>query len=188
MAIEKQIAYEGQRTTSTLDSKVRLEQGNGRLIVSDGINNIGLFGYDSVGNIVVKIAKSGYNADTATNDQLVFNSAQNIFKIVKIMNLNVLKAANSSDSGLVSAAHGLSFIPAIIAYASYGIGYQSMPISTPETSATGVGLNVLSSAVYVDSTNIYGETLTPNTGTVHSFYGATVNLDIKVYLMQETAA
>jgi len=58
-----------------------LKSSNGQLLGNDGTNNIGLFGFDSSGNMVVKVARPGFNADTATDSQLIFNSSQNTFKI-----------------------------------------------------------------------------------------------------------
>jgi hypothetical protein len=47
-------------------------------------NGIGtaLFGTYPDGSTAIKVAKSGIEVGSATNDQLVFNSSQNVFKII----------------------------------------------------------------------------------------------------------
>ena len=57
MAIIKSTTYKGQKKTDTLNSKIRIEDGNGRLLVNDGVNNriiIGLLPDGSYGMVVSK--------------------------------------------------------------------------------------------------------------------------------------
>jgi len=188
-----------QPTTSLEDNLAYLNQNFDVIddqdltkIINNGTTPTILFGYQAGGfnglDYGLKVAKPGVDVIHATDDQLVFSSAFNVFKIVKTMTLTLTKAAASADTGLVSAPHDLGYVPTFAAFASYdGTLYQPMPISTPEISGAGVGLTVLSAFAQADSTNVYAELLAPNTGSVHSFYGGVMNIDVKFYLMRETA-
>lgn len=100
MAVVKNVSHKGNDSVSTLGGHVRLEEGQGRLVAYDGSNNLGLFGFDDAGKVVVKVAKEGFDANSASDDNLIFNSNQNIFKInttgtvsINADTLNTAKAA-----------------------------------------------------------------------------------------------
>lgn len=59
MAVTKHVVYKGQKKTDTLDSKLRIEQGNGRLIVTDGTNNRIVLGLLPDGSYGLVISKPG---------------------------------------------------------------------------------------------------------------------------------
>jgi hypothetical protein len=61
----------------------QVDKGFLGMSVNTGTLDTMFAGRDSSGRTVVKIAKDGFDAKTATDDQLIFNSSQNIFKIVK---------------------------------------------------------------------------------------------------------
>jgi hypothetical protein len=182
MAIDStSTTYTGQKKTDTLDSRVRLEEGNRRLIVSDGTNNVALFGYDAAGNIVVKVAKAGYNADTATNDQLVFNSSQNTFKIAYTgsLTLNSRGAATGAVPDTVSYTHNLGYTPAVTAFISYGSTYLPLPFTLYNLTTGAIRCRLYTQVDSSTVTFIYQEW--SGTEGVTAF-------PIKFYLLQETAS
>lgn len=73
----------GQETVDDLSGRVRLDKGNGRLVIFDGQHNIAILGYDDKGKVAVKVAKPGFDANTADDKDLIFNSNQNVFKIIE---------------------------------------------------------------------------------------------------------
>lgn len=64
MAIVKSVRFKGQKKTDTLDSKIRIEEGNGRLIVTDGVKNRILIGKAPDGTYGLWISKPGYDVMT----------------------------------------------------------------------------------------------------------------------------
>jgi len=64
MTIVKNITYKGQKKTDTLDSKLRIEQGNGRMVVSDGTKNRILIGKAPDGTYGIWVSKPGYDVLT----------------------------------------------------------------------------------------------------------------------------
>lgn len=94
----------------------RIQMLNNQIIATDNNNNaVALFGQDSTGNTVLKVAQSGYDARTATNSQLVFNSNQDILKVVLSGTITVSITAGGGAVATV-VAHGLSNIPMAIVY------------------------------------------------------------------------
>ncbi len=147
----------------------------------DGIPNIAI-GLQSDGTSRIRIAKEGRDVTTAADVDLAFNSAQNVFKIVKTGTVN-LPASNvvGSDSAAV-VAHNLGYIPAFVAFIDVGANYLSMPylhiFPAGNTDAGKIGWQAFAQT---DSTNI-------------TFYfvsylsGLSGNLPIRYYIYQESAA
>lgn len=61
MTVTKRITFKGQKKTDTLDSKIRIEDGNGRLLVNDGTNNRIIIGLLPDGTFGLIISKEGYD-------------------------------------------------------------------------------------------------------------------------------
>lgn len=147
---------------------------------ASGIPNI-LIGLDSTGNSRIKVASAGINVTTATDDQLLFNSAQDVFKIVKIMSFSIIQPAATSTS--YSKPHGLSFIPAVMGFLAAGGGlFRPLPTHTSVTSDTVN--HVIQFATWVDcqadATNVtitFRNSLATDVG----------NYNFKIYVLQETA-
>lgn len=79
-------------------------------------NNSILMGYDPdiSSRPVVRIAKEGYDQSTATNDQLIFNSEQNVLKVA----LSGTATVNVTSVGVtasISIDHGLGSPPIVVA-------------------------------------------------------------------------
>ena len=57
--ITESVTYKGQEKTDTLDSKIRIEEGNGRILVNDGTNNRIIIGLLPDGTYGIVISKPG---------------------------------------------------------------------------------------------------------------------------------
>lgn len=197
MALDKEVSYSGQNKVDTLSSKVRLEEGKGRLVAFNGQNNVGLFGYDDAGDIVVKVAKPGFDANSATDDQLIFNSNQNILKIIT-SNIVTIPAKNVSAGSFatdfITIPHGLPEPPLVQSSARvtmffldsslnvYDIsGYTPLPYVATYPPQQIRDYSILTS---VDEDNIYfGAFYSTEAGFSYNFPA----IPIKYYILQETA-
>jgi hypothetical protein len=156
------------RGTQNLGSpNIRSEPQNTRIVVDDNTTNRVSFGKIGSGanDWGLKVSKPTYNVDTATADQLIFNSSQNVFKIAdtKVISLTVTASGGGGGFGETSLAHGLSFTPAYYgsitldnAVASLSVGGTSNLMTPALTYGLVGGVVTLFSisAVSVDSTNI----------------------------------
>jgi len=103
-----------------------LDGENRTKIIRNGPTPTILFGYqpDGFGGLDygLKVAKPGVDVTTATNDQLAFNSAFDNFKIVQkgTLTFNIV----GGDYQEVTANHGLSYTPGLVAYVS-PVSYQN---------------------------------------------------------------
>lgn len=160
------------------------------LIVSDGSNNRVLLGKRSDGSYGLFVSPAGTDVDTATNAQLVFNSGQDIFKIVSKIT-GAISGTNNSGSGLWATgenthAHGQSFTPAILPIAT-GTGLflsgrrRTMPTPVNFNSALGFPWQEWVEA-YVDATNVYVRYYTAG-----STDSSGRSVSYTVYVLQETA-
>lgn len=150
--------------------------------LSDGNNNRILLGKDSNGNEVLKISKPGFDAYSAADNNLSFNSNQDVFKIILAGSASI-PATTSLNT--VSVAHGLSFQPFLIAFAQsniFGAGQTFLlPHLVTATSSAVTGAFVISVefGAYTDSTNL-------------NFYiksaGVSANATIRYFVVQESAA
>lgn len=59
MPVTKSVTYKGQEKTDTLDSKFRIEDGNNRMVLFDGVNYRMIIGILPDGTVGVAISKVG---------------------------------------------------------------------------------------------------------------------------------
>lgn len=105
---------------------------------------------------VIRIAKSGYNADTETNpDNLLWSSAFNNFKIidqgvqsVTIASYNVNAGSYNAEVKVVKSSIGLSTARGVIGFASIGGGYGSYRRILPIQVGSGNSESALVSIAY----------------------------------------
>jgi hypothetical protein len=85
-----QTSDSGRPITSALDGRMRIEEANGRLVVTgtDGIDKL-LAGIDSDGNVRVKLAQDGIDVFNATDSELIWSSDFNSFKILETNTVTV---------------------------------------------------------------------------------------------------
>ncbi len=169
---------------------------DGAVKVNNGTNMLGLFGPDSTGEMVIKIAKPGYDATTATDEQLVFNSSQNVFKIVGeyTTTLSALTSTNGGGGGSAQTsatsvyAHGLGFRPIVIAHyiPDAEVNYVALPFSETYTvGSTGIAAHGFVAVINATDVTIR-RTLTIYSTTALASVSV-VAATVKVYLLQETA-
>lgn len=146
----------------------------------------------SDGRYGMKVAPPGINVLEASDSQLIFNSNQNVFKIVEKL---------SNDFGFISSAgastqdvritHNLGYIPAYLAFATNTV--INPYISTPSTLSIPMSVySVLSgvagfvSAAYIEATSATANEVNFQVG-VYTSAGMTISGTIVVYFLQETA-
>lgn len=155
------------------------------MLTNDGTNNRLYIANDGT----VKISKAGFDANTTGNANLIFNSNQNMFKIVysgtiSISGFSVTGAAGqyAIGSGFSTYTHNLGYIPAVIAYRVNPDGTYS-PIGPDLVYAgpTAAGWAFLQTYADINKVDFYNVLMTYNSS--QSAFATT----IKFYLLQETA-
>lgn len=127
-------------------------------------------------NFAIKISKPGFNVNSATNDQLLFNSNQPTLQVA--LALQVM-GGNSGGAGPIAQdyAHNLGFAPAYLAFAQgTGTGFtgnQNYFVNLP----SGIG-----------GTPVYIEFVDVNTfGVVYTDATTPYSATITIYFLQTTA-
>lgn len=170
------------------------DPANSRMLVYDGVTDRVEFGKIGTGpnDWGLKVSQPNIDVRTATNSQLIFNSAQDTFKVVATGSI-VSAALSLSNPGVGSynsgqslnqVAHGLSYLPGIIAFIQQGAGTY---VSTPFTSVFGGGGTAMrwySVYAIVDAQNVTLEIDATVTGQTLSF--ATGLFTMKYFLLQES--
>ena len=145
------------------------------------------------GTTQIKVAKSGFDVTTCPDADLIFNSAQNVFKIVGSGTLSLTHDIGGSSNVITTTAsepHGLGFVPGLQAFITLDPGIMSgslansqVPNPYPIFYTIGADLVLMGQAeVYVDATNVYFTMRTDDVG------GGPYSCSAKYYLTQETFA
>jgi hypothetical protein len=193
---------DGHKTTFINQNFQSLANSLSPFIISDGTGNSLQLGKQSDGSYSLKffdtssglgtaefksgsfkVAKSGFEVSTTGNANLIFNSSQNVFKIVATGTTSLTKAINSSGA-TATIAHGLSFTPGVMSYVDDSGLLYPMPhlvVVDDGTATLKIGRKI---AVTVDATNLYFTITTAGTGT---YYSTAVSYNFRYYLLQETA-
>lgn len=151
-------------------------------------NNI-FIGYDPALSTrpIVRIAKDGYDQSTATNDQLIFNSDQNVFKIIEKNSTSITHPINTTLN-LTYIDHSYGITPIVWAFFDTGAGstYDQIPYTI--TSQSGANAGLTNSALTVTSTSnqIIFNLITPSFAG-NTSYSTAYSYNITYYLLQETA-
>lgn len=154
------------------------------MVTNDGTTNRLLV--ESTGQI--KISQPGIDVKTATDSQLIFNSNNNLFKIIASSTATVAVTTGASADSLfqTSVAHGQSFRPAILAFVtppvSMGASLEQIPyyFFLYDAGTTSFQTRGMARA-YIDDTNITFYVRTNN----GSLYAG--NWVFRYYLLQETS-
>lgn len=158
------------------------------IAVQDGENKAAMGFYGSANKFGLKVAQNGIDVLTATDDQLIFNSENNVFKIVKVMDVSVTINSPSSVTASTTTAHNLGFTPAYVAFITPDASFPT-PISSNNGPnpfpiiGTGGSLPFLIAQlqVTVNESSVFFSIVT-GTGVSGTFTNTA-----RVYLMQETA-
>jgi len=140
-----------------------------------------------------KVSKDGFDVYTATNENLLFSSSnQSVFNVVDdgtLTSADLTIAAPGAgnfdqDTATTSAAHGLSYVPAILAFVQNTSEYVPVPYTFyTGTGTTGQWVTV---SARVDATNVYLVVDSVIAGGSGISYPAGT-FSLKYYLLQETA-
>lgn len=151
------------------------------LAVQDGFEKAAFGFYGDAGKFGLKVAKDGFNATTASSDELIFNSEQNTFKIVDKGTISLTKPGGTSQVTTIYT-HGLGYIPAVMVfYGDPSAIYQPGFFATFDNT-TGAMQSMYD--WYIDSTKITFRISTPTTG---GAFGSNLSADFTYYILQETA-
>lgn len=174
----------------------RIQMQNKQMLANDGVTPIGLYGYNqALGKWGFFVTKAGVDVTTNTDlSQFVFNSAQDIFKIVGSGTFTDMATHTTSNPGagkfggdtfsIATIPHGLSYVPAIIGYLGLsGGGYQPIPYTDYLSFTSSIALWYTWS-ITVDATNV---NIILNTLAYGSSSGIGSGTTFKYYLLQETA-
>lgn len=203
----RKISKTGVNVTQATDNQLVLKEdyneGNTIYYDASGIPNV-LIGLRPLTNVRgFYVSKPGIDVTKATDDELIFNSQQDTFKVVlsstTAIPLENMTAGNTVMN-TITIPHGLSFIPILDAYAlvTYFVsldGSTVVPIqvytSLPYNGFSGIpdsSIEKYSIIAGVDDTNIYisyfyQTTSSGSGGTGYNF----PTTPIRYYLRQETA-
>lgn len=182
--------------TNSVPNGARVQQKNNAIIANNGTTNKALFGYNpGLGKWGSFVAKEGIDVATNTDPaNLIFNSEQNVFKIVSTLNVIFPTATANFNNSTVSAAatttipHGLNYVPILTGVITVLGGYLPLPwIDTYPIQASALGnFNTTMLRVVADATNIYLMTKVVSSGTGS---GSTTDggQPAKIYILQESA-
>lgn len=185
-----------RRTGSNVKPTLVMQQGAIQSYDANNLINV-FFGYKPSLNTtrpVLRVAKDGFDATTTTNDNLIFNSENNVFKIVQSGTATIaVPTPFTSGSTLTAAvAHNLGIKPAFTAFVDIPIGDGSASLQGKLTSVPATllalagtpGSVTIRAVADVDTTNINFRV--ENTAGV-GITGVNGNWVFKYYLLQETA-
>lgn len=197
----------GNNTNGPVLEIGQLPNGGSGIYIPDA-NGVGIaqFGQFADGSTALKVAQPGIEVSTATDPQLIFNSNQNIFKIVsskKATIPTVVLSVSQFHWDALTIPHGLSYIPIL---QSYGLvnqyynfifpsfftttvsAYVSLPFNAQTGSLLDVSVERYEITAGVDATNVYFGWVyqTTSSGTGGSGYTFPA-VPIRYYLLQETA-
>lgn len=166
------------------------DSGTRRVLLGKGAN--GFYG--------LKVSPEGTDVYTAADDELIFNSDQNVFKIVETGTATVplisMGAGVSNASQSVTVTHNLGYTPICIAYAVdrdgkliqlpllNGRRYINLEAVLPGAGIVMAPYSVAQAEVTTTTVVFSNYAANSNMGS-----GSTVSaLNIKYYLLQETAS
>jgi len=136
------------------------------------------------------VSKPGMDVTTATATDLIFNSNQDVFKIVgnivgNFQNVTVAPSSGqfATNSGTTAIPHNLGYAPAILGYINNANTFYSLPYQNNFGGGTTAAFATYS--VDVDNINVYLTLLLTAFGGSETASGSL--LSAKVYLLQESA-
>ncbi len=174
----------------SFNGRVVKDDANDRFYVTDDNNvPIALFGKDAAQNIVVKVAQSGYNVITASDSELIFNSADDMFKIIQKPTTGfALTSGSTQASTTASIIHNLGYEPLVFCTVNITTGPQTGIFPLPFVDF-GTSSNVPDAFVvlsYVKLRNITDTELLFEVGIEAA--SQTIDGVITAYILQETAS
>lgn len=191
------MSEKGGQIDAVQDGRLRTEKERNRLIVNDGTTDILLAGLRLDGTIAVELARAGIDVKVASDDELIFSSRFNLFKIIDsdTVELTLPDIANgSTQMDSVSIPHTLGYAPIVIAFSSrvspqtqqielHMFGQSIVQARSVSTSAVTIGY-LSAEKIQSSETSIYFEWSISNaTGLIEP--GGTES--VRYFLLTETA-
>lgn len=139
-------------------------------------------------NFRMKVSKEDVDVFTATDDQLVFDSSRNLFKIVETGIIDVVKPINSTTASnftTVSVTNPTILVFVVPFYGS-SFGVQQSPYSIIQLGGADAGKVLYEARANVQGTTIDFLVTTPNIAS--GYYGTAFTTRFRYYVIQETAA
>lgn len=174
--------------------KVATSEDSSGLTVYDSSNTKRLFGgVFPDGNVKIKLSQDDKDVMTATDDELIWSSDFNTFKIVKIGTGQAPSVTTSLDGTNTyfgfnsnSYAHNLGFVPVCLAFIQDSGNYLPLPLTSNYTLGPSGGIGSISYRIIVSDTSVIITTIVVDYG---GSAGATTTsaLNVKYYLLRETA-
>lgn len=172
----------GKRMINVLGGQLRIEQNNNRLLVSKDLIDVLLLGQEDDGDIVIKLAKDGFDVKAATSDQLIMSSEFNLPKIV-VDDVITLTPPAIPTPGLTTTfyTHNLGYVPTFIAFWEFD-GTTYFPV--PKYWFTNTGTLAMSLEAYSTATD-FNIDFTYVAASPSGYPGP---INIRFYLLRETAS
>ena len=154
------------------------------LAQESGVNKA-VFGFlDESDTFGLKVAKEGYNVLTATDDQLIFNSTQNVFKIVQKGTASLtIPAVTGATTFQTTINHNLGYTPIPLVFEGTGPSYLALPVSHGLTTS---GLFVAANAIFYYDVSSSTLNINANTGQNAGNPSYSGTFQFTYYLLQET--
>ena len=136
----------------------------------------------------LKVSKPGFDVYDAGDDDLIFNSDNNVFKIV-LSGVTTISVAAFDTYEEVNVAHGLGYAPLVVAYVDVvgdGANYDALPYTSIETSGAGSGNIARHIKVNTNSLYLRFYCFTPDYA-ANPLKADDYTFNIKYYVIQETA-
>jgi hypothetical protein len=154
--------------------------------------------------MVVKVAKTGFDANSATDDQLIFNSSQDVLKVAEVGTATIASTVcsagvNTTITGVYTFTNSYATPPAILGFTTYGgtttngiwpggggsaLQGNLFPLSM--ATGTNVVIQVAGLQSYFVNTTSATFRLVVANGSGSSY--TTPQYTIKVYVLQESAS
>lgn len=133
-------AYKGPNgKDAVIEGQLPDNLGSGILMNDLTGNPVIYMATDPNGNPILKVAKAGQNATTATDANLIFSSSNNILRVAKTGSATLTRTGTGGRQW-IDVTHGLGVIPAIIAYVKNPLysTYSHVPFTLDVISGTAV--------------------------------------------------
>jgi hypothetical protein len=171
-----------QGKTSLIQGRLPGTLGYGQILYDQAGNAVIYIAVDNNGKPVMKVAKDKQDATTATDDQLVFNSNQNTFKIVQT---DTILLTRPSGTSVVSTTIPMPVsASAFLAWGTLTGVSPQLTYPLPYYAPSGTGTMLWGVRAYYDAS-------ANNVKFINESYdagvtGSTYTVSIKYYLLQET--
>lgn len=146
------------------------------------------------GSVKIKLSQPGIDVELAGDNELIWSSDFNLFKIVKTGTVSAtLSSLGANSVQTTTVNHSLGIIPAFLCFAkmpsgapsNYSpTGLVSLPTLWINQEDSGYGALLLWVAARADESNLYIDLVNPSTGSItgpHVF-------SFRYYILRETAA